>query len=548
MEGSIAAALFVASVLTSTADPRALAQEGNVIWVGSTGGLVRVEDANTRIFGTREGLPDATVRALLMTEHGLWVGTDRGLARIEEDRVAQTVRTTAPVTAIALDAGRLVVGTLNGVLGVEGDRATPIAGAPRNITDVLVHEGRLYVSTQGSGVQMRNGEGWTRIAGDSLAWDLDSDGTTLRVATSSGPAVVRNDRLRRIRTRLPITDVRAIRQQGSSLVIGTCGAGAFTLRHQRLESIEGTSGCVRAIDATPSSITIASDTGVVRDGAALSMPEGLPDSDISSLARNHEGLWVGTFRAGVARVASDGSITHFNERGGLLDDRINRLAIDGEGDLWIATDRGLIEREQGGRFVVRGLLDRHVVLVAWTGDRIVAATGDDLHAWDPATSSLTPLAMGRRAQDIAHDTNMLAVATAEGLVLEEAGTRRTITSGHGSIPDDWVTAVTMHDGALAIGTYNAGLSIMDGHRVHELDDGLWVNAGALVSATIADRSILAVGTLDDGLYVFDGDRCTRLGVRDGLPDDDVTAILPDGEGGLWLATRGGIALLAATRP
>lgn len=541
MEPSLAAALLVASVLTSTGDPRALARQGEVTWIGTTGGLVRIEGDQARVLGTAEGLPDSTVRALFVGGEGvLWVGTDRGLARIEGRRV-RAIATDAPVTAITRDGTQLVIGTHRGVARIEGERAIAIEGAPALVTDVALHGGVLYASSHRGGVQRWDGTRWMRLRGDDLAWDLEVDGSELRVASSAGPAIVAGDRVRPIRTTLPVADVRVLRRVGGSLIAGTCGAGAFVLRGRRAEPVPGTSGCVRAIEGT----TIATDRGVTRDGVPVAMPEGLPDPDISSLARNGEGLWVGTFRSGLARIAADGTITRYDERGGLLDDRINRLAVDGEGDLWIATDRGLVERERG-RFVLRGLLDRHVVLVAWTGDRILAASGEDVHAWDPTSATLTALAIGRRAQDVARtSTGAIATATAEGLVIDDHGVRRTLTSDEGGLPDDWATALAEHEGALAIGTYNAGITLFDGERAHTLRDDLWVNPGALTSARLGGRAVLAAGALEDGLHLWDGTTWSRLGVREGLPDDDVTAIVADPDGSLWIATRGGIAHLIA---
>ena len=42
-------------------------------------------------------------------------------------------------------------------------------------------------------------------------------------------------------------------------------------------------------------------------------------------------------------------------------------------------------------------------------------------------------------------------------------------------------------------------------------------------------------------------RVAYEGTADGLLDNDVTDVLPDGEGGLWVATRGGLSRLASNR-
>lgn len=72
-------------------------------------------------------------------------------------------------------------------------------------------------------------------------------------------------------------------------------------------------------------------------------------------------------------------------------------------------------------------------------------------------------------------------------------------------------------------------------RVEPGAAGMWVNPGAL--AVVADRVL--VGTLEAGLWM-DGIRMS------GLPDEDVTAIAATA-GGLWIATRGGLARLDVAR-
>ena len=90
---------------------------------------------------------------------------------------------------------------------------------------------------------------------------------------------------------------------------------------------------------------------------------------------------------------------------------------------------------------------------------------------------------------------------------------------------------------MVAGTYNAGLSLVRGGRAESIRDDLWVNAGALE----ASPDLLAVGTLDQGLWLFDGTTWRTMTTANGLPDDDVTDVIADGSGGLWVATRGGVA-------
>ncbi|MFZ5786441.1 MAG: hypothetical protein ACOY3Y_08360, partial [Acidobacteriota bacterium] len=121
----------------------------------------------------------------------------------------------------------------------------------------------------------------------------------------------------------------------------------------------------------------------------------------------------------------------------------------------------------------------------------------------------------------------LAVGTPEGWTLHDSRT----------LPDDWATAAVPFAGGLAVGTYASGLALVGPSGVEPLAPALWVNAGALAST----GSLLAAGVLDGGLFLHDATSTRTLGTPDGLPDADVTDVIADGQAGLWVATRGGLA-------
>ena len=64
-----------------------LLEEGNYIWAGTTGGLVRInKHTKETIFYNKanSGLPDNTIRALVKDSKGIkWIGTEGGLARFD---------------------------------------------------------------------------------------------------------------------------------------------------------------------------------------------------------------------------------------------------------------------------------------------------------------------------------------------------------------------------------------------------------------------------------------------------------------------------------
>src|SRR5262249_3173095 len=65
-----------------------MVDHAGTLWLaGSTGVIERTREGAIRIFGEREGLPDAIVRAVLSDRDGnLWAGTNNGIARLEHGR------------------------------------------------------------------------------------------------------------------------------------------------------------------------------------------------------------------------------------------------------------------------------------------------------------------------------------------------------------------------------------------------------------------------------------------------------------------------------
>lgn len=73
----------------------------------------------------------------------------------------------------------------------------------------------------------------------------------------------------------------------------------------------------------------------------LTVNEGLPSIHINSVSKSPEGaMWVGT-EVGVVRYLPDGSHSLLFSRRWLTDDRVNEVAFDGDGNAWLATQKGV---------------------------------------------------------------------------------------------------------------------------------------------------------------------------------------------------------------
>jgi ligand-binding sensor domain-containing protein len=159
---------------------RAVARDGNDLWIGTELGLSLYHAGRFEFFSGRDGLPVTSVRAILLDRHGaLWVGTDgNGVARRQgrgfvlygerEGLAGNRVR------VIHEDRqGRLWIGTYGGLSLFQDGRFTNF-GAAQGLSDPLVRSlyddaaGALWVGTFGGGLfRLRDGrfDAWTMREG-----------------------------------------------------------------------------------------------------------------------------------------------------------------------------------------------------------------------------------------------------------------------------------------------------------------------------------------------------------------------------------------------
>ena len=536
--------------------------------LATDGGLVVRGDRRGRPSETlAAGLPGVRLRSVSLVGRDLWVGGVEGTARLAAEPLE--VQERRPVRLADESAERISLGRSH---------------ARRRMTDALVvrvgDRAELWVATAGAGI-LRVGEDarllgrLTRRSGlpDDHVFDLALDGTRLLAATMNGLASVDvGERARpaalRLRAdpaiaQLPLRDVRAVAPAGESTFVAVYGDGLHRLEGGRARRV-GASGL------RPVSLAVTGD-GVVAgfaDGLRRVAGDrlerlhggGLPSADVTSLARAFGRVWVGSFSGGLASVRAGAARaeTRASERFH-VDGRVNDLAVTRAGGqrLWIATDRGL--------FTFDGRIFTRVEDPAAPGPVHVTSLHVDAEGglWVTSSRVLAHRTPDGRWRGWGGDErfpvmNLHAVTTdADGRVWigslhglfafdprEGPGARfARYTVASGALPVDWVTALTTFGGRVIAGTYHGGLAWArrDGEGLVSERPGAalpagWVNPHAL--RVIAGQ--VWVGTQERGLLVGRRGAWQQLTTADGLPSDDVTDVLPDGDG-VWVATRGGLA-------
>ncbi len=583
----------VLEVFTATGDVHDVAAFGDDLALATSGGLVLVApDGSTRAITSAQGLPGARARSVTVTSDGIWVGGIEGtaLVRRAEDgalRVARRLDVRRLRRVVEHGGRRWFVG-YDGIVHEPLDASEPPrplaigrSHARTRLTDAVVVGDELWVATAGAGV-LRIGAG-SRVVGRILArdgladenvFDLEVDGARVLAATMAGVSVLtRPGGAPRASAlagsdALPVRDVRSVAVAGDSVYVAAFGAGAFRIRAGAAQPIAGEDGaqvpeCGTAVRAG-ARVVFGHARGAfavpVAGGRARAiLAETLPSGDVTAIERAFGRIWVGTFMHGLAelrdgRVRADRRAT---ARWG-VDRRINDLAVTRTGGrelLWIATDRGLFVHDGRSFEPAAGpnapyrehVTSLHVAAdgALWvTSSRALARYRNG--AFDAWTGDASFPVMHLHAVTTAADGSVW-VGSLHGLYRFDPATgrfeRHSVASG--ALPVDWVTALVRVGDEVVAGTYHGGLSFVGdgGFRiVPEGPGGIpagWVNPHALAHA----HGRLWVGTLERGLVVGAPGSWTRVRASDGLPSDDVTDVLPNDDGSVWVATRGGLARL-----
>ena len=255
-------------------------------------------------------------------------------------------------------------------------------------------------------------------------------------------------------------------------------------------------------------------------------------------------MWLGTFGSGLQVVdLESGRVEHVRAEGGrhgLPDDRVTALLHDRRGRAWVGTMAGGLAR-----------LD-------------LEAGSSTTHRHDPSD----PTSLGADGVMALHEdrAGALWVGTFGGGV-NRFDPRTGVFERFEHDPDDATTPsgarVTAfaedRDGTLWVGTDGGGLGLLvAGSRTfhafrHDPDAPNTIPVDSVFSLHVDGRDTLWVGTRGGGLARAVGDpaapdeiRFETFGRREGLPDDVIYGIEPDGSGNLWLSTNRGLARFTPT--
>ena len=519
------------------------------------------------VWTTEEGLPENTVIAMTQTRDGyLWLGTFNGsLVRFDGihftsfDENNTPGLDTSPVVFLFEDSRtNLWVGTqAAGVMRIKDGQVTrePIGGHSREGRLIAVSEdseGAVWFFTA-DGQLFRYRDGKVEVCHINTLGD-PSYGHTM-IAEKSGTIWVGTDRIggaRMFGINPKLAPGQGFLEQVLEVtnhldyLLASKQGGYFRLAGGEVQKWNE-HGLERNLGPYPSAwdpittrihcacedwngnlVVGTSDKGVwlfdMVGKAAPAHIEGLSHETILSLCQDREGdLWVGTDSGGLDRVKRQ----VFKVVPESLGKTVLSVCEDHDGSILFGVINDALNRWQGGEVRRLGV-----------GQSLAGASGSIAFVM-PATS------VGFRSVFVDHDRKIWAAAIRAGLwqIEKERFEQAPGAESLKSISDQISVIHEDRSNRMWLGAQD-GLALRngDGWKIFTKHDNLSSSAIRAI-ADDADGN-LWIGT-DTGLSCLRNGQFTALHKKDGLPSEHIYALYADSQGCLWIGTSGGLARLLA---
>jgi signal transduction histidine kinase/ligand-binding sensor domain-containing protein len=359
------------------------------------------------------------------------------------------------------------------------------------------------------------------------------NGEELRVYDRSGHPTLANNNI-----------MTLCRTADDTLWLGTM-AGVVHFRDGHFETVIGDRGAdvIQALLPDPDgSLWVGMMHGTLThyaNGKATAVHLPGPAGSVTALARDRNGLWVGTSR-GLIFLGRDGN-SIWNRQRGLNSDSIVSLLPDADGSLLVGTDSGL-DRITGDRVDhVAGVPDDQITALMRDrdGNHWIGTYANGLLRLSNRAVSRYSVAEGLSNATVRNifedDEGSIWVGSNGGLDQFRSGSFVTWTQPDG-LPDDYARVIFEdRDGVMWAGTAN-GLSRRVGDRWVKDPDPRLTRILALEQGRDGTRW---VGTAN-GLYRIAGGVTTLFTIADGLAHNTIRDIHEDRRGDVWIATDFGL--------
>ncbi len=283
-------------------------------------------------------------------------------------------------------------------------------------------------------------------------------------------------------------------------------------------------------------------------------------------------LWFGTTGLGVYRYdASSGVLTTLTERDGLCANNVSSILEDKAGKLWFSTNQGVCryDGKSFSKFVAKDSLcpfGIDLLLEDRNGDFWFGTNGCGVYRYNLASGKFTHFTteqgLGSNAvQCMLEDKagNLWLGERGGGVSRYDAAGRFTKFNGGGCFSAQIMKIIEDRMGNIWFANLYQGLcryNPTSGSFTHFTEkDGLchntvtslyedkkgnlWFGSDAGKAGKVADSDAGPVGAAG-GLCRYDGKSFTRFTEKDGISHTDVSTIVEDNNGTIWVGSKGGL--------
>ncbi len=281
---------------------------------------------------------------------------------------------------------------------------------------------------------------------------------------------------------------------------------------------------------------------------------GLPGNAVKDILKTSDGyIWIATFDGlarfdGVKFEVFDKDVSPNFKTNGILS-----LFEDHQKNLWLGTDgAGALKYHEGKFDTIQTSANLNTAFVTsfaqtkdgtiWVGTKngLAKLVNDQL---TPVKESPSLLTVSINSLFVDSKDNLWITTRNSGLIKKTGEYVKQYTTNDGIISNSSGALLEDSNNTLWAGTDDGLMSIQDGYRFVNLSNKYNLPHGFINTIFEAeDRSIL-IGTTYGLVWIRD-DNIKIYTEKDGLPNNNVTAIITDGEGSLWIGTyKGGIIRL-----